>query len=125
MSNPKKHKKSQSSEGGITVLDAPPEPSPGLSPIEKAASAAIVELATSAPAAAIWQRAKRVTGLWSKGEDRNSWVAIAGVGWKKLSDASDSANLALTILAAQALQTGRNIDYREESDGMIHEIYAW
>jgi hypothetical protein len=42
-----------------------------------------------------------------------------------LANASDSANLTLTLLATQALQTDRPVDYREDADGMIHEIYVW
>lgn len=47
-------------------------------------------------------------------------------GWKKLSNASDSATAALTILAAAARETGTQYaNGREEADGMIHELYVW
>jgi hypothetical protein len=66
-----------------------------------------------------------VNSLWTINEDRNSWTGIQGVGWIKLSTASDTGVVALTALAAHAYQTQHVISYRQESDGMIHEIYAW
>ena len=127
MSLPKKNKRFQSHEGGLSVLESHPEASTEMMPTERTTGTTIVQVSTdiSAPLATVWQRGKRVTAVWSKNENRNSWVAIVGVGWKKLSDASDSANIALTVLTSQALQTTANIDYREETDGMIHEIYVW
>jgi hypothetical protein len=127
MSSSKKPKRSHSAEGGITVLEAQPETMQSSGPVEMETSGAVAQVETefTAESTTLWQRSKQVTAVWCKSEERNSWVAIAGVGWKKLADYSDSANVALSILAAQALQTSRNIDYREESDGMIHEIYLW
>jgi len=72
-----------------------------------------------------WLGDKRVSALWSINQTRNSWVGIAGVGWKKLSNVSDSAIVAMTILGSNAKQTQTRFDYREEADGMIHEIYLW
>jgi hypothetical protein len=72
-----------------------------------------------------WNNDKRVTALWSINQNRNSWIYINGVGWKRLSAASDSANLALTVLAAHAKQSRTNYTYRDESDGLIHESYVW
>ena len=72
-----------------------------------------------------WLNDKRVGGLWSINQNRNSWVYITGVGWKKLANNSDSAVVALTILAANAKQSQTTYSYREEADGMIHETYVW
>lgn len=133
MSSSKKTKKPSAAEGGVAVLEPRPETSI-LSHIGAAASDLLLTSQTAAPPApvvtptaadSVWQRGQRITALWGKSEERNTWVSIRGVGWKKLSSASDSANLALTALASHAFQTGRTVDYREESDGMIHEIYVW
>lgn len=83
------------------------------------------EPAEESATATLWRRNQRITGLWSKNETRNSWISIAGVGWRKLANTTDSGVTALNILASQALQTGKNVDFREEADGMIHEIYLW
>jgi hypothetical protein len=52
-------------------------------------------------------------------------MGIAGVGWVKLSYGSDSGIAALTVLASHAKALQSPINYRQESDGMVHEIYAW
>ena len=72
-----------------------------------------------------WQSDKRITALWGINENRNSWVHVDGVGWKKLVANSDSAIVALTQLAAHAKQGNRPVNYREEADGMIYEMYIW
>jgi len=72
-----------------------------------------------------WNGDKRVSALWGINQNRNSWVYITGVGWKKLANNSDTAVVALTMLAAHAKQTQTNYSYRDEADGMIHEAYVW
>ena len=74
---------------------------------------------------AAWLNNKRVGALWGINQNRNSWVYITGVGWKKLANNSDTAVVALTMLAASAKHTQTNYNYREEADGMIHETYVW
>jgi len=72
-----------------------------------------------------WQNNKKITGLWGKNQNKNSWVHIAGVGWKRLANNSDSAIVALTMLGAHARENDSVVNYREEADGMIHEMYVW
>jgi hypothetical protein len=72
-----------------------------------------------------WQNNKRITALWSISQNRNSWVGVDGVGWKRLVNNSDSAIVALTMLASHARAKGSGVNYREESDGMIYEMYVW
>lgn len=67
----------------------------------------------------------QVTATWSIDEVRNAWIQVAGVGWKKLYNGRDGAFTALLILATQARQTGATIQLREETDGMVYEIYLW
>lgn len=74
---------------------------------------------------AAWQNNKRITGLWSINQNRNSWVGISGVGWKKLANNSDTAIVALTMLSAHAREKNSPVNYRTEKDGMIHEMYVW
>lgn len=82
--------------------------------------------AAGAQAVGTWNSNKKITALWSMNQNRNVWVAIDGVGWKKLSTASDSATEALGIISAVAKQTqSPYVSYREEADGMIHEMYVW
>jgi hypothetical protein len=76
-------------------------------------------------AAGVWQTNKRITAIWGTNEPRNSWVLIAGLGWKRLAAGTDSSALALTVLASNGKLTNSRVDYREESDGFIHELYVW
>lgn len=72
-----------------------------------------------------WVSGKTVNALWSMNQNRNTWVSIAGIGWKRLGTASDSGIMALTMLMAHAKQNQVTINYREEADGLIHEVYVW
>ena len=82
------------------------------------------EVATAEGVSATW-RSGQVIALWSVNEIRNAWANVQGVGWKKIYNGRDGSFLALTTLASQARQTGRSINFREEADGMIYEIYLW
>jgi len=72
-----------------------------------------------------WQNNKRINALWSINQNRNSWIGIEGIGWKKLANNSDSAIVALTMLSAHAREKNSPVSCREESDGMIYEMYVW
>jgi hypothetical protein len=74
---------------------------------------------------AAWNTGKKITALWSINQNRNSWVHVDGVGWRRLANNSDSAIVALSILGAHAREKAAAVNYRDESDGMIHEIYVW
>jgi hypothetical protein len=67
---------------------------------------------------------QRITGLWGSADTGETWVYVAGT-WRKLSTHSTSAALALTTIAAHAQQTNCRVDYREQADGTISELYAW
>lgn len=81
--------------------------------------------AGGAVGATVWVNNQKINALWSIAENRNSWVGVAGVGWRKLANNSDSAIVALTILGANAKQTQGIVNYRQEADNMIHEMYVW
>jgi hypothetical protein len=76
-------------------------------------------------AVGVWQSNKRLNMLWSINQNRNSWIGVQGIGWKKLSNASDSSIVAMTAFAAHARDAQAPVYYREEADGMVHEIYVW
>jgi len=89
---------------------------PRLAPPEKA-------LVTDAVTAV--QTDKRINALFCTSQTRNAWVSVQGVGWKKLVNTSDSAVSSMTMLGAHAKQLGCRVDYRDEADGMIYELYVW
>jgi hypothetical protein len=72
-----------------------------------------------------WISGKKVSMLWANSANRNVWLALTDVGWRKFADNSDSAAMAFTILAANAKATQGQVSVREESDGKIYEIYVW
>lgn len=74
---------------------------------------------------AAWQNNKKIDGLWSINQDKNSWVHVVGGTWKRLSTATPSGVMALTVLSSHARQTQSVVNYRDEPDGMIHEMYVW
>ncbi len=78
----------------------------------------------AAGASTVWYNGKKVTGLWSINENRNSWIGVSGLGWRKLADNSDSAVVALTMLASHGKQGNHNVNLREDAD-RVKEMYVW
>jgi hypothetical protein len=74
--------------------------------------------------ASVWSTDKRVNGLYTTLHARNSWMSVAGIGWKKLTTANDSACEAMTQLAAHCREKNCRIDFSEEN-GLVNEIYVW
>jgi hypothetical protein len=72
-----------------------------------------------------WLNNKHIVGLWSINQNLNVIVYADGIGWKKLANNSDSAIVALTMLSAHAREKASIVNFREESDAMIHEMYVW
>jgi len=78
--------------------------------------------ASGGGAGATWHSNVQITSLWSINQDRNSWIYVSG-SWAQLSNTSESGFMALTILASVAKQLQLPVNCRQDSDGMIHEIY--
>ena len=79
----------------------------------------------SQAAEAAWLNDKRINATWCINQNRNVYVSVVGVGWKKLANNSDSAIVALNMLGTHARQMNSPVNYREEADGMIREMYVW
>lgn len=82
-------------------------------------------LSVMVAAAATWHRGKRITGLWSINQNRNVWINLSSVGWRKLANSSDSGIVALNMVASHARQTSRSVDAYEDDKQQIKEIYVW
>jgi hypothetical protein len=100
------------------VAEATPTSGPTLAPPTAAAE-------TAGEITATWRTNVKIDALWSIDETRNAWVRVVGLGWRKIYNGRDGAFQALLTLAAQARQTNRPSNLREEADGMIYEIYLW
>lgn len=105
-----------SSQAAFTSLESAAN-APQLSPPSAQEGATAYE-------AAVWNTDKRVNALYTTLHARNSWMSIAGIGWKKLATGSDSMCEAMTQLAAHCREKNCRIDYSEEN-GLVNEIYVW
>ncbi|MFJ8110235.1 hypothetical protein [Streptomyces sp. NPDC096132] len=101
------------------------EARPLVHPDARATEQAIQAIAAGGSVSGVWTQNVMVDGMWSIDQARNAHLHVKGGVWKKLYNGSDAAFTALTVLASQARQTGRPISFREETDGMVHEIYLW
>lgn len=84
----------------------------------------VQEGVSEAYGAAVWNTDKRVNALYTTMHARNSWMSIAGIGWKKLAVGSDSMCEAMSQLAAHCREKNCRIDFSEEN-GLVNEIYVW
>jgi C1A family cysteine protease len=71
----------------------------------------------------MWLNNVLVQGAWTIDQDRNAWVWLSTVGWRKIADDSDNIfyNMLIQLLAAKA--AGRPINAYEDQ-GVIKEIYV-
>jgi hypothetical protein len=79
----------------------------------------------AAGGAGTWQANQTIGALWSSDDKDNAYAWINGVGWKRLAPTSDASLMAMNILTRLGRDKGSAINYREEADGAIHEIYLW
>lgn len=83
------------------------------------------EAASAEQAITAWHTGVKVDGLWCNASARNAWALVAGIGWRRVAVANDSAFLTLTALLSHARQMGSSCNVRIESDNLIHEVYVW
>ena len=73
----------------------------------------------------LWVTNKQIDALYSTYAARFAWMHVAGSVWRRFSPASDSGVAALALLAAHARDRGRPVNFREEADQLVHEMYVW
>jgi hypothetical protein len=76
----------------------------------------------------MWQNNRRITGLWVINENRNAWVWVDGLGWRKLAPNNDTSFQAMVTMATHAKADNRPVNFREVGVGgniEIHEMYVW
>ncbi len=81
--------------------------------------------ASAADGIGLWQTNRQVDALYSTYAARFSWMHVASGPWRRFSPVSDSGVAALALLAAHARDRGRPVNFREEADQLIHEMYVW
>ncbi len=72
-----------------------------------------------------WLSNVKILGLWTNNADRNAYVYVSeGIGWRRLSDASDQANLDMLIQLGASKAADHAVSLYQEN-GVIKEVYAW
>lgn len=72
-----------------------------------------------------WLSNVKILGLWTNNADRNAYVYVSeGIGWRKLSDASDQANLDMLVQLAASKAADHTVSLYQENS-IIKEVYAW
>jgi hypothetical protein len=74
--------------------------------------------------ASVWYNNKKIVGLWSDKDTRNSWANIQGMGWKKVSTANNSSSSSLTMILAHARERSRTVKIQLDNN-LISQVYAW
>ncbi len=74
--------------------------------------------------AGAWHRNKKVNGVYGTNHKNNSWIFLGGVGWRKLSDKTESGNTAMTMVSAHARQLARPVNALEDGQ-KIRQVYVW
>jgi C1A family cysteine protease len=70
-----------------------------------------------------WQYDKLITGLWGTNEERNAWVHVEGLGWRKIApDQNVFPHLLALLTTARA--ANRPVNFREENN-VIKEVYVF
>ncbi|WP_436492623.1 hypothetical protein [Actinokineospora sp. HUAS TT18] len=79
-------------------------------------------LDAAAPRAAGWVTNRMITHLWSYDSSTGVWVWVDGIGWKRLSPASESGHSHMTVLATMATHDNLSVDYHEDASGRIDQL---
>ncbi len=79
----------------------------------------------SAVQAAAWQNNKKVIGMWTNCVDRNSYMYIEDLGWRKFLETSDSAMMAFNIIAAHAKTMNKPVSFYEGDDGKVTTLFVF
>lgn len=102
-----------------TTVQAQDDDEPKFGPPGTATDAALAE------GIGAWKVGAKVGALFASNQNRNGWMWVVGTGWKKLGGTTDLAHTGLCQLARLARDTNASINYRDEADGLVHEIYVW
>jgi C1A family cysteine protease len=70
-----------------------------------------------------WQMSKRIIGLWANDVELNAYVFADGLGWKRVSPASQTIFLNLLTILATAKTANRLVNFYEEN-GEIKQAYV-
>jgi C1A family cysteine protease len=70
-----------------------------------------------------WIRDTRIIGLWTNNQDRNAWVYVQNLGWRKISSENDNIHIDMLVQLTSAKAAGRRVDLYQENS-VIKQIYV-
>ena len=70
-----------------------------------------------------WERSKKIIGLWTNNSNRNAWVYVKDLGWRKISSTNDNIffDMLTQLIAAKAGNRPVNIHQKNK---VITEVYV-
>ena len=71
----------------------------------------------------LWRNNLQVRGLWTNSADRNAWVYLTGVGWRKIAASSDATMLTMLSQLVSAKAAARPVNAFEDA-GVIKQVYV-
>lgn len=71
-----------------------------------------------------WIRDCRIIGLWAINQDRNAWVYVNNLGWRRICFDNDNIFLDMLAQLIAAKAASRRVDFRQEN-AVIKEIYVF
>ena len=105
--------------GPYAVLAAPPE----WTPYGDAHKSPETSANQPCPAASSgWTTGRTISDLWSYEDSSGVWLNVDGLGWKRLSPASESGHTHMTLLAGAATHDNLPVDLHEDADGHIDQL---
>lgn len=72
----------------------------------------------------MWHSNVKISGVWANDQERNAFIYLVGVGWRKLKADTDSAFLAM-LSQCLAAKTGNRPVNANETGGLIAEVYVF
>jgi hypothetical protein len=69
-----------------------------------------------------WTNGRTILDLWSYEDSSGVWVHVDGLGWKRLSPASQSGHTHMTLLAGAATHNNLPVDFHVDADGQIDQL---
>jgi hypothetical protein len=69
-----------------------------------------------------WSIGRTISDLWSYEDSLGVWVLVDGADWKRISPASDSGHVHMTLLATLAMHENLPADLHEDGNGHIDRL---
>ncbi len=72
----------------------------------------------------VWVKNARIDGLWAINQDRNAFVHVKGLGWRRVSRDNDNIFFDMLVQLVAAKAGNRPVNFRQEN-GVIKELYVF